>query len=235
MSQTFRLTPEQLRKIPLLEGLDDAICTDLIAQMRFFSFTKGNYVLRKGEQGEDLAFLLAGRLLVVDETADGRQVGLNFLTPGDFFGELSLVDELPRSASVMAVGPSVVGVLPKARARSLIYETPTVAEKMLKHLAFRLRSTTDYRSILGIPHAFARVAALVQLLSKPDPERLLTIENMPTHQHLAIMINSSRETVSRALQTLFEQGVLEKDNRRLIIRRPEDLKKMAQEPPAQDL
>lgn len=235
MTQSFRFTPEQLRKIPLLEGLDDAVCADLIEQMRFFSFSKGNYVLRKGEQGHDLAFLLAGRLLVVDETADGRQVGLNFLTPGDFFGELSVMDELPRSASVVAVAASVVGVLPKARARSLIYETPAIAEKMLKHLAFKLRSTTDYRSILGIPAAFQRVAALVQLLSKPDPGRLLTIENVPTHQHLALMINSSRETVSRALQVLFERGVLEKDNRRLIIRRPEELKKMVEEPPPADL
>ena len=235
MTQAFRFSGEQLRKFPLLEGLDEAICTQLLGKMRFFSFAKGHYALRKGEQGHDLAFLLSGRLLVVDETADGRQVGLNFLIPGDFFGELSVIDELPRSASVVAVAASVVGVLPKQAARSLLYETPVVAEKMLKHLAFKLRSTTDYRSILGIPAAFQRVAALVQLLSKPDPGRLLTIENVPTHQHLALMINSSRETVSRALQILFERGVLEKDNRRLIIRRPEELRKMVEEAPSADL
>lgn len=230
MSQRIQFSVEQLKKIPLLEGLDDQVAREIIGAMRYVAFSKGNYVVRKGEQSEDLFFLLSGRLLVVDESADGRQVGLSFLTSGDFFGELSVIDGLPRSASVMAVAPSVVGILPKGRAQSLIYETPQVAERMLKHIAFRLRASTDYRSILGIPQAFQRVAALVQLLSKPDPGKLFTIENMPTHQHLALMINSSRETVSRALQILFEQGVLEKDNRRLIIRQPEQLKKLAEEP-----
>ncbi len=230
MGTRIRFDVEQLRKIPLLEDLDDSAGKALIVNMRYVAYSKGNYAVRKGEQNEDLFFLLSGRLLVVDEASDGRQLGLGFLTPGDFFGELSVIDGLPRSASVMAVAPSIVGILPKARAQSLIYETPRVAERMLKHIAFRLRASTDYRSILGIPQAFQRVAALVQLLSKPDPGRLLTIENMPTHQHLALMINSSRETVSRALQILFEQGVLEKDNRRLIIRQPEQLKKMAEEP-----
>jgi CRP-like cAMP-binding protein len=232
MNVQFRFSVAQLKQIPLLSDLPDAAAEDLIKAMRYVAYSKGNYAVRKGDQSEDLFFILRGRLLVVDETVDGRQVGLNFLTPGDFFGELSVIDDLPRSASVVAVAPSIIGVLPKVRARSLIYETPVVAEKMLKHIAYRLRASTDYRSILGIPQAFARVAALVQLLSKPDAGRLLTIENMPTHQHLAVMINSSRETVSRAMQALIERGVLEKDNRRLIIREPSLLARLVQDPQA---
>ena len=72
-------------------------------------------------------------------------------------------------------------------------------------------------------------ASFVQMLARPDPGRLLTIENAPTHQHLALMVNSSRETVSRAFQVLFEQGVLEKDNRRLIVRDPKRLAQLSQE------
>jgi len=230
MSVQFRFSVAQLKQVPLLSDLADPLADELIRSMRYVAFGKGNYALRKGDTSEELFFILRGRLLVVDETADGRQVGINFLTPGDFFGELSVIDDLPRSASVLAVAPSIVGALPKAKARQLIYETPAVAEKMLKHIAYRLRASTDYRSILGIPQAVARVAALLQLLSKPDAGRLLTIENMPTHQHLAVMINSSRETVSRAMQALMERGVCVGVNRRLIVREPAALASLVQDP-----
>lgn len=223
-----KLTPDILQKIPLLEGLNSVTCELLISKMRLQTFSKGEYVVHKGSRGEDL-FLIDGRLLVVDVTADGRQTGLNFLTPGDFFGELALIDELPRSASIMAVTQSVVAVLPNAYSRQLIYETPFVAERMLRHIALRLRSSTDFRAILSIPHMFQRVCALINLLAKPDPGQLLTIENMPTHQHIALMVNSSRETVSRALHVLIEKGILEKDNRRVIIRSPNDLLRLATE------
>ncbi len=224
---TTKLTLQQLRKVPLLEGLDEQISQVLLRQLRVQTFTKGEYVVHKGGRGEDLFFLLDGRLLVVDVTAEGRQTGLNFLTPGDFFGELALIDELPRSASIMAVARSVVAVLPKVSARALIYETPLVAERMLRHIALKLRASTDFRAVLSIPQVFQRVCALLQLLAKPDPGQLLTIENMPTHQHLALMANSSRETVSRVLTALIDQGVLEKDNRRVIVRQPLELARLA--------
>jgi CRP-like cAMP-binding protein len=224
-----KLSFATLQKIPLLEGLDSVACELLISKMRLQTFSKSEYVVHKGSRGEDLFFLIDGRLLVVDVTADGRQTGLNFLTPGDFFGELALIDELPRSASIMAVAQSVVAVLPNAYSRQLIYETPLVAERMLRHIALRLRSSTDFRAILSIPHIFQRVCALIHLLAKPDPGQLLTIEHMPTHQHVALMVNSSRETVSRALHVLIEKGILEKDNRRVIIRMPNDLLRLATE------
>lgn len=226
---TLKLSTATLQKVPLLEGLEALVCDTLVKQMRLQAFSKGEYVVHKGGRGDDLFFLIEGRLLVVDVTAEGRQTGLNFLTPGDFFGELALIDELPRSASIMAVGRSVVAALPKTHARTLIYETPLIAERMLRHVALRLRASTDFRAILSIPQIFQRVCALLQLLAKPDPGQLLTIENMPTHQHMALMVNSSRETVSRALHVLMEQGVLEKDNRRVIVRLPEELLRLATE------
>lgn len=225
----LKVNVELLRKLPLLADLSDESCEELLKFVRLQVHTKGSYVIRKGTRGGDLFFVLQGRLLVVDELIDGRQMGINFLNPGDFFGELSLIDELPRSASILSVSPSIVLGVAQHKAKALIYQNPAVAERMLKHVAIRLRASTDYRSLLGIPHAFQRVCALVQMLARPDPGRLLTIENAPTHQHLALMVNSSRETVSRAFQVLFEQGVLEKDNRRLIVRDPKRLAQLSQE------
>lgn len=214
----LKLDLKVLGQIPLLQGLDPAIYQDLAKSLRVKIYPRSSYVMHKGDRGDGLFLLLQGRLLVLDVTPEGRQTGLNFLVPGDFFGELALIDELPRSASVLVVANSIVASIPKDRARQLFYETPAVAERMLQHLTARLRATTDFRSIIGIPNAFHRVFALIKLLAKPDPGQLLTIENMPTHTHLALMANTSRETVSRSLHVLTERGAVEKDNRRLIIR-----------------
>lgn len=220
---TLTVTPTLLGRIPLLAGLDEARLAVVAGAMQVRSYAKRDFVIHKGSPGDALYFLLAGRLLVVDVTPDGRQIGLNFLTPGDFFGEVSVIDGQPRSASLVAVSASQVALLPKKAATALIYHTPLIAERMLQHIAGKLRASTDFRALLGIPNAFHRVYTLIQLLAKPDPGKLLTIENMPTHQHIALMANTSRETVTRALLNLHQQGVIEKDNQRLIIRSPEKL------------
>lgn len=224
-------TAELSVKIPLLAGLDQALLDEVVKQMQVRRFTKREAVIHKGDKGEELFFLLEGRLLVVDVSAEGRQTGLNFLVPGDFFGELAAIDELPRSATILAVVPSTVAVLPRLAARKLIFENPIVAERMLRHIALRLRASTDYRALLGIPNAFQRVFSLMEMLAKPDAGKLITIENMPTHDQIALMSNTSRETVTRALQTLHDQNVIEKDNKRIIIRFPDRLHIIIQQDP----
>ncbi len=219
MSQSVTI----LSKIPLFEGLNEKLLEEIASVMLYKELGKKDYLIYKGERGDFLVFLLDGRLLVLDENEDGRQTGLNFIEPGDFLGELSIIDDLPRSASVMAIATSKVAMLSKNHARKLIFNHPLVAERMLKHLSFKVRSTTDYRALLGIPNAFQRIFSLINLLGKPNPGKLITIENMPTHEQIALMANTSRETVTRAIQILNDEKVIEKDNRRLIIRFPDKL------------
>ncbi len=214
---------EQLNKIPLFEGVDESLLEQIASVMQFKEYGKKDYVMHKGERGEHLLFLFEGRLLVLDENEEGRQTGLNFIEPGDFLGELSIIDELPRSASVMAIAQSKVALLAKNHARKLVFNHPLIAERMLKHLSFKVRATTDYRALLGIPNAFQRIFSLINLLGKPNPGKMITIENMPTHEQIALMANTSRETVTRAIQILNDEKVIEKDNRRLIIRFPDKL------------
>ncbi len=218
-----------LAKIPLLSDLPEALLAELALVMRRVRYAKREFVLHKGDRNIDLLFLLEGRLMVYDITPEGRQTGLNFVSPGEFFGELASIDGLPRSATVVAAAASVVGVLPMQAARKLIFGNPIVAERMLRHVALKVRASTEYRVLLGIPNAFCRVYSLVHMLAKPDPGKLLTIENMPTHEQIGLMSNTSRETVTRALQVLYEQGVMEKDGRRAIIRDPALLQNLMRE------
>lgn len=216
-----------LQKIPLLAGVDSKVLAQVGAALQLRTVERGQYVLHKGSVGDSLLFLLSGRLQAVDLTEDGREVGLSLLVAGDYFGELSIVDGLPRSASVMACETSLVALLPRPQALALIYHNPLVAERLLKRMATTIRTAANYRTILGISNAFQRVFALLNQFAEAGPSGLIAIEKMPTQQEIAIMANTSRETVSRAIQTLVQKGVVEKDMRRLIVRQPEMLHKAA--------
>lgn len=228
---TQQVVTVNLQNIPLLFGLDSATLAEIGSAMLFRSFERGSYVLHKGAPGDHLMFLLSGRLQVVDLTDDGREIGLSFITPGDYFGELSIIDGQVRSASVIAIEPSLSAFMPRIQALKLIYTHAAVAERVLKRLANKIRQATIHRSILGIPNAFQRVFTLFNQLASIAPGGLVVIENMPTQQEIAIMVNTSRETVSRAQQVLLQKGIIEKDLRRLIVRQPAALKEIAQEVP----
>lgn len=231
-SQGQQVVTVHLQNIPLLSGLDPATLTQVGTSMQFRTFERGSYVIHKGSAGDHLMFLLSGRLQVVDMTEDGREIGLSFISPGDYFGELSIIDDQPRSASVIAHEPSLASFLPRAQALGLIYSHSLVAERVLKRLASKIRLASNHRAILGIPSAFQRVFALLNQLAAVAPGGLVVIEDIPTQQEIAIMVNTSRETVSRALQVLLQKGIVEKDLRRLIVRQPIALKEISVEIPS---
>lgn len=215
--------PAQLRGIPLLSGLTDEELQRVAADLRVRQFGRRETVLNKGSAGSALLFLLAGQLQVVDVTEDGRAVGLNLLKPGDFFGEIAVIDGGPRSATVTTLEAATVGSLPRASALWLFSHCPSAAERILAHMAAKVRRESQFRTLLGIQNAFQRVCALLEMYKRPQPGGLEVVENLPTQQDIAIMLNTSRETISRVMTELSQRGVIEKDMRRLIIRRPQDL------------
>ena len=213
-----------LNKIPLLQGLDEMALKYVAGVLQVRTVDRGHHILHKGSVGDYLLFLLSGRLQAVDITEDGREIGLSFLEAGDYFGELSIIDGLPRSASVIACEPSMYALLPRLQALELIHNNPLVAERVLKRFAASIRRASNFRTILGIPNAFQRVYALLDYLAQKSCGGLVVIERLPTQQEISIMVNTSRETVSRAIQVLIQRGVVEKDMRRLIVRQPDVLR-----------
>lgn len=115
-------------------------------------------------------------------------------------------------------------LLSRPLALELIHNNPLVAERVLKRFAASIRRASNFRMILGIPNAFQRVYALIDFLAQKGQSGLVVIERLPTQQEISIMINTSRETVSRAIHLLIQRGVVEKDMRRLIVRRPDVLR-----------
>ena len=217
----------KLSALPLLAGVDADTLARIAGAATWREVKKKEPVLFKGSPGDHLLFLIQGRLQVLDVTESGREIGLNLLNAGDYFGELSIIDNEPRSASVVAMDKSLVALLPKAQAWELFHQNPLVAERILLGLARKLRNASTYQTILCLPNASQRVYALLQRLSKVAPGGLVVIEYPPKQQELAIMANTSRETVSRATKLLTDAKVLEKDNHRLIVRDPKALARLA--------
>jgi CRP-like cAMP-binding protein len=220
-----------LRKIPLLAGLSDEEIVFVKQEIRIRHYQKRDIVLQKGGHGDGLMFLLGGQAQVIDVTEDGRAIGLRMLVPGDFFGEIALINNSTRSASVVAMSEVLVGFLPAPAAMHLMSHFPSVANQMLKHLAQKIQRDSEIRALLSINNTSKRIFAYLVMQQKPqpaDPNAPAVVENLPTHQDIANMVNTSRETVTRALLTLVNQGIVEKDSHRLIIRDPEALKKLVQ-------
>jgi len=218
-----------LRKIPLLAGLGEDEMRRVSAEVRIRQHNKREVVLHKGGSGDGLLFLLSGQLQVVDVTEDGRSIGLRMLAPGDFFGEIALINNSTRSASVIATSDVLVAFLPAASALHLFSHSPSVANQMLRHLAQKIQRDAEFRAILGINNTARRLYTYLALMQKPgEGAAQAVVENLPTHQDIANMINTSRETVTRALLTLVQQGIVQKEANRLVILDPDALRKLIQ-------
>lgn len=225
---------QHLLKFPLLQELPVEKLMRLSTQMTVREFAKREVVSAKEQARFELGFLLAGRLQGVDYTVDGRAVGLYFVEPGAYFGELSVVDGQQAAEHVIAVVKSRAMFLDLAAARTLIFQEPSIAQAVMSRLSQRVRNVTAQRTLLALPNPFQRLCAQVLQLSQPGSDGVPVLDPVPTHQELAIMINVSRETVTRAFQVLFLNAVLRREGNVLAVLQREHLAAIAEgrlEPP----
>jgi CRP-like cAMP-binding protein len=215
-----------LRKLPILGLLSDDLLARVMSASRLVHFRKRATVVLKGQSLDHLAILINGKLQIVDHLANGQEIGLSIIQAGSFFGELALIDHQPRSASLIALTPSAVIQVPGEVARKLFFEYPPVAEAMMVHFARIIRRGNELRSLLALSNSFQRVFALLDHITEQGPDGGSMIDDMPTHQDIAIMANTSRETVTRALSMLAGSAIIEKRGRQLLIRNPEALKRV---------
>ena len=208
---------QYLLKFPLLQDLPQSTLMRLSSQMDDRVFARREVLSTKEQTRFDLGFLLSGRLQGVDTTVDGRSVGLFFVEPGDYFGELSVVDGMPAAEYVIAVSKSRALFLEASVARQLIFDHSGVAQAVMARLSQRVRQVTAQRTLLALPNPFQRLCVQLLLLARPSELKQAVLEFAPTHQELAIMINSSRETVTRAFQTLILKQVIEREGDHLYL------------------
>lgn len=213
-------------EFPFLKRLPQETLFRLSTHMTLRKFSRREMVISKEQPNHELGFLVEGRLQGVDFTVDGRSVGLYFVEPKDYFGELSVVDGQGASEYVIAAAKSTAVFLDAEPARNLIFDTPELAKGVMARLANRVRTVTAQRTLLSLPNPFQRLC--VQLIQIPHSATEAIIDPAPTHQELAIMINASRETVTRAFQVLTLHQALKRDGNVLRLTRVDFLKDIAE-------
>ncbi|TFH75458.1 Crp/Fnr family transcriptional regulator [Gammaproteobacteria bacterium LSUCC0112] len=215
----MQVTPELLSAFPSLKPLPPATLSRLAQESSVRKFARRGVVLTAGVREEFVCFLFEGRLQGVDFTIDGREVGLYFVEPGDFCGELGMFDHGPQPEFVIALTAVVTVFVPMESLRQVTLEHPMLLKLLGERLAARVRQLTRQRSLLGLPNISQRVCCQLWLLVPDDARQNLqasVINNPPTHMEIAIMLNLSRETVSRVFQILQTRQIVRRDGTSLL-------------------
>ena len=219
-----------LAEIPLLNGLPDADLQELAAVSQARTLQAGQHLIKAGEIPAFLIFVLDGRLQAHELSPDGRVIGLHVLNKWDAIGWLSLIDGQPTSSTINALEPTHLLLIPMAVAQRLVLTRPLVIERLLKLLAAQIRHATAEKAMLSLPNAFHRVFVQVNQLSAETPAGQ-PLDHLPKQHELASIVNTSRETVSRALQMLVKSGVLTKVGHQIVIKESDALQKLASDGP----
>ncbi len=196
-----------LRRVPLFADLSDADVERVAELARERTYPKSSVILFEDDPGDALYVVVTGRVKVVLVGEDGREVILSVLKEGDFFGEMALIDDEPRSAHVIAMEDANLLVLRREDFQQRLREAPGMAIGLLRALSRRVREADDKIGGLVLLDVTGRVATL--LLRMADENDGVHITRRVTHHTIAQMVGSSRETVSRTMRELAEQGLIE--------------------------
>ena len=196
------VSPQLISQIALLNALPEEELAQLSQEMILQEYPRRGVVLAKGSPSKSLGFLIAGELSVIDGKA-----------PAEF---------------VIAASPSVVAHLNMVRAQELIMKYPSIAQQLLARMALRVRNVIAQRTLLGLPNPIQRLCVLLMQLPGAPANNAYILDPAPTHQELAIMINTSRETVTRAFQVMTQQKILIREGNQLKVLQFNILKDIAE-------
>jgi CRP/FNR family cyclic AMP-dependent transcriptional regulator len=213
-----------LRALPIFETLDDECLKPLMRVAMLRAIPRHTVVLNAGDSTDNIYFVLSGSLKVQVSDEDGREVILSKLGPGELFGEMGVLDENPRSATVLAVEPSQVVVMGKADFKQCLIDNPDVSLFIMRNLTKRLRMADRNIESLALLDVYGRVARLL-LESAETVDGRKVVTHKLTKQDIGKMIGASREMVSRVMRDLTAQGLIEERDGQVILPDPAAFKR----------
>lgn len=212
---------EILKTVPLFDGMDSSALQDIQRLTVKKKFTKDTILVQENEMGETMYMILSGRVKVTNVGSDGKEVILSVLTAGDFFGEMALLDDEPRSATVVTLEPAEILLLRRKEFMNLVEQNREVLANLLAALSARLRHANSQIRSLALLDVLGRIAKLLLEIADKEGRKLLdgsVVFRRPTHQEIASMVGTSRETVSRMIGELARDGYLRISGKDIIIR-----------------
>ena len=185
------------RQSPLLSALDEPSLQSLAQSAHLRRLRPGERLFNQGDRGEAVYIVCAGRLAVVLDTPDGRELVINELRTGDFCGELALLDGQTHTASAVGRAPGYVAAIPSARFLALLDSQPRLMRRLLEILVERLRASTERESALAFLTAPARLARLMLHELEPGAPGVPLVA--VSQDDLALRVGVTRQTVAKIL------------------------------------
>ena len=207
-----------LRAIPMFSSVSDEALESIASLLIERSFPKHKTIVEEGAPGDYMYIIVEGRVKVTKLSGDGREKILELLDVGDFFGEMSLFDEAPRSASVKGLSQVRILALARNDFLRLLARSPDLALSVIQELTRRLRQVDEQASSLSFQRVKERTTGLLVRLAREEPDQGGRRKTpVLTHQQIADMIGTSRETVTRAIKGLKADGWLEQDGKHYLV------------------
>ncbi len=211
---------EVLASAGLFQGIATEAAEAVAVSLDYADYARGDTVFEEGEQGDTLYIVLTGKVKIGRKAADGRENMLSVMGPSDMFGELSLFDPGPRTATATVLTDARLASLAHTSLRPWITDRPEIAEQLLRVLARRLRRTNDALADLIFTDVPGRVAkALLGLAERfgTEEDEGTRVHHDLTQEELAQLVGASRETVNKALADFASRGWLRVDSRAVTI------------------
>jgi len=191
------------------------------------TFKQGEVIVHEEDDENQTFFMIvSGSVHVSVMSSEGKQIILATLRRGEFFGEMALLDGEPRSASVIAAEQCELLMLYRKAFFGILQQFPKIAIQMLVEMSKRLRHSNRQINTLSMMSVYGRVAEVLLQLAKDNGKKIGTVtvvENRPTHQEIADMTGTSRETVSRILSQLQKKQYITLDRKKMVILNEEKL------------
>ena len=206
-----------LKSVPMFATIPVEQLRTLVPLVMRRSVHRGAVIMREGEPVDSLYIVLTGRLKVMMGEADGKEVILSFLGPGEFFGEMGLIDGGARSASVIAIEPCELLLVTKRDFKKCLAENFDTAMTVMRVLVRRLRGADRKIGSLAMLDVYGRVARLLLDMSETVNGQQVLTRRLPK-QDIAKMIGASREMVSLVMKDLELSGYIEVRGSTIVLR-----------------
>ncbi len=207
---------QTLKAVPFFTRLSDRELDVVRAVATEKNYPKNAVVLTEGEMGDSLFMIQSGKVKVFIGDEDGREIILKILGPGDFFGEMSMIDKQPRSASVTTLEPALFLVLSHSAFERCVEQAPRIGNMVMQVLAQRVREADRKIGTLALMDVYGRVASTLLELSVYSNGKLMVGEKL-SQQDLANMVGASREMVNRILKDLSDRGFISIESKAITI------------------
>ena len=205
-----------LKSFHMFQNLSDERLEPVARCAILRSVERGVMVLHAGDRTDNIYFVLSGNLKVLVSDEDGREVILTMIGPGEVFGEMGVLDEDVRSATVLAVSSANLVVMSKGDFKRVMLDNAEVALQITRNLVQRLRQADRKIESLALLDVYGRVARLLLDMAE-DVGGQKVVTRKISKQDIAKMIGASREMVSRVMKDLNAHGLIEETGGKVIL------------------